>query len=334
MLDVSESKLTQYIVHFVGDGLVLGEESYQQPEMMLEAAFTQLAFNKIDIEEQFEFFHETDINLNEMYTYITGIFKQTDSFIEQSKNIATHLHSASGHPNIKNGELFIGLFENCLWNMEAKKVLAIVKMEDKEIFLDVKNDQNKMSVNGIDGINVRKLNNLAVIVDMGADASPAVFIKTKKKEDVVYWQERFLKIKVVDEHFHKTNLALTECKKYILKEESYTNTEKLGLLNKTLDYFRNEEEFQVNDYIDKVFDHVESTQKDVIINSVKPYETAISEIAIAKAEKTFKRKIKLDTNIEIQVNVQNIEQVNELIEIGFDEKTNRNYYKIYFHEEV
>ncbi|RKJ14824.1 hypothetical protein D7X33_48180, partial [Butyricicoccus sp. 1XD8-22] len=102
--------------------------------------------------------------------------------------------------------------------MEAKKVLAIVKMEDKEIFLDVKNEQEKMSINGIDGINVRKLNNLAVIVDMGTDASPAVFIKTKKKEDVVYWQERFLKIKVVDEHFYKTNLALTECKKYILKE--------------------------------------------------------------------------------------------------------------------
>ncbi|BDH61799.1 hypothetical protein MTP04_19290 [Lysinibacillus sp. PLM2] len=333
MLDVSDSKLTQYIVHFVGDGIVLGEESFRQPEMMLEAAFTQLAFNKIDIEEQFEFFHETNLNLNEMYTYIKMIFNREDQFVEQSKNIATHLHSASGHPNIKNGELFIGLFENCLWNMQSKKVLAIVKMEDKEIFLDVKNDQNKMLVNGIDGINVRKLNNLAVIVDMGNEP-PAIFIKTKKKEDVVYWQERFLKIKVVDEHFHKTNLALTECKKYILKEESYTNTEKLGLLNKTLDYFRNEEAFQVNDYIDKVFDQVETAQKDIIINSVKPYETAISEIAIAKAEKTFKRKIKLDTNIEIQVNVQNIEQVNELIEIGFDEKTNRNYYKIYFHEEV
>ncbi|RKJ60136.1 hypothetical protein D7X33_28265, partial [Butyricicoccus sp. 1XD8-22] len=133
---------------------------------------------------------------------------------------------------------------------------------------------------------------------------------------------------------YKTNLALTECKKYILKEESYTNTEKLGLLNKTLEYFRNEEEFQVNDYIDKVFEQVEPPQKDVIINTVKPYETAISEVALAKAEKAFKRKIKLDTNIEIQVNVQNIEQVNELIEIGFDEKTNRNYYKIYFHEEV
>ncbi|MBM7609608.1 hypothetical protein JOD29_002884 [Lysinibacillus composti] len=333
MLDVSESKLAQYVFHYVSDSLVFGEEAFSQPEVMLEAAFTQLAFHKIDLEQQYEFFHETDIGLNEVYTYAKSIFDQESSFLEQSKNIAKHLQSSSQHPNIKSGELFIGLFDQCVMSTEVKKVLAIVKIDEKEMFLDVKNDQNHLTVSGIDGINVKKLNNMAVIVDMGRDEPPAVFIKTKKKEDVVYWQERFLKIKVADEHYHKTNLALTEVKKYILKEENFSNTEKLGLLNKTLDYFRNEEEFQVNDYIDSVFQKVEAVQKDVIVNTVKPYETVISESAIEKAEKTYKRKIKLDSNIEIQVNVRDIEQVDELIEVGFDETTNRKFYKIYFHEE-
>lgn len=334
MLEVSESKLAQYVVHNVSDTLVLGEEAFTQPEVLLEAAFTQLAFNKMDLEQQYEFFHETNIGLNEMYTYVTSIFDNNDSFLEQSKHIAAHLYSVSGHPNIKSGDLFIGLFENCLMSTEVKKVIAIVKIEEKEMFLDVKNEQNKMIVNGVDGINVKKLNNMAIIVDMGADQAPAVFIKTKKKEDVIYWQERFLKIKVADEHYHKTNLALTECKKYILKEESFTNTEKLGFLNKTLDYFRNEEEFQVHDFIDIVFEKVDPVQKEVIVNSVKPYETIISESAIEKVEKTYKRKIKLDSNIEIQVNVRDIDQVEELIEVGYDERTNRKFYKIYFQEEV
>ncbi|MDM5332202.1 nucleoid-associated protein [Ureibacillus composti] len=334
MLDVSESKLAQYVFHYVSDSLVFGEEAFSQPEVMLEAAFTQLAFHKIDLEQQYEFFHETDLGLNEVYTYAKSIFDQESSFLEQSKNIAKHLQSSSQHPNIKCGELFIGLFDQCVMSTEVKKVLAIVKIDEKEMFLDVKNDQNHLTVSGIDGINVKKLNNMAVIVDMGSDEPPAVFIKTKKKEDVVYWQERFLKIKVADEHYHKTNLALTEVKKYILKEENFSNTEKLGLLNKTLDYFRNEEEFQVNDYIDSVFQKVESVQKDVIVNTVKPYETVISESAIEKAEKTYKRKIKLDSNIEIQVNVRDIEQVDELIEVGFDETTNRKFYKIYFQEEA
>jgi len=334
MLEVSESKLAQYIIHFISDSLVLGEESFTQPEVMLEAAFTQLAFSKIDLEQQYEFFHETDIALNEVYTYVSAIFKEEKSFLEQSKNIATHLHSVSQHPNIKSGELFIGLFDNCFFMNEAKKIVAIVKIDEKEMFLDVKNDQNKMIIHGIDGINVKKINNMAIIVDMGEEQVPAVFMKTKRKEDVVYWQERFLKIKAADEHYHKTNLALTECKKYILKEDNFSNTEKLGLLNKTLDYFRNEDEFQVNEYIETVFDKTDSTQRDIIINSVKPYETIISESALEKAEKKYKRKIKLDSNIEIQVNVQNIEQVDELIEVGYDEATNRKYYKIYFQEEI
>ena len=75
---------------------------------MLEAGFTQLAFNKIDFEQQYEFFHETDIGLNEVYTYVNSIFGQDISFLEQSKHIATHLHGVSQHPNIKSDELFMG----------------------------------------------------------------------------------------------------------------------------------------------------------------------------------------------------------------------------------
>ena len=334
MLEVSESKLMQYVMHYVSDGLVLGHEAFPQPEVMLEAAFTQLAFHKLGLEQQYEFFHETDIGFNEVYTYVKSIFDNHPSFLEQSKNIAQHLHSVSQHPNIKSGELFVGLFENCVWNNEVKTALAIVKIDEKEMFLDVKNEQNEMIVNGIDGINVKKINNVVVIVDLGQDEMPAVFLKTKKKEDVVYWQERFLKLKVADESFHKTNLALTECKKYILKEDSYTNTDKLGFLNKTLEYFRKEEQFQVEDYIETVFEAADEVQKDILINTVKPYETKISESGIVKAEKSYKRKIKLDANIEIQVNVSDITQINELIEVGYDEVTNRKFYKIYFDEET
>ncbi|UZN01149.1 hypothetical protein OL548_29170 [Lysinibacillus sp. MHQ-1] len=35
--------------------------------------------------------------------------------------MAKHLHSVSQHPNIKSGELFIGLFENCFLLNEVKK---------------------------------------------------------------------------------------------------------------------------------------------------------------------------------------------------------------------
>ncbi|AOV09062.1 hypothetical protein BI350_03215 [Sporosarcina ureilytica] len=320
-------------MHGIDETLILGDEVFTEPEVLMEAAFTQLAFSKVQFDQQYEFFHETDIDLHEVYTYAKKIFQEESNFLEQSQHIATHLHSVSTHPNIKSGDLFIGLFDNCVMGTETKKVLSIVKIDDKEIFLDVKSEQNTMTVSGIDGINVRKINNAAVIVDMGPDEEPAVFIRTRRKDDVVYWQERFLKIKVADEQYEKTDLAMQEVKKYILKDERFTNTEKLGLLNKTLDYFRNEEEFQVEAYIEKVFEAPDEVQRDVIVNSVKPYETIISESAIEKAEQKFKRKIKLDNNIEIVVNVRDIDQVDDLIQVGYDEATGRNFYKIYFEEE-
>lgn len=333
MLEVSESKLTSYIVHGIEENLILGDEVLTDPEVMLEAAFTQLAFSKVNFDQQYEFFHETDVALNEVYTYAQAIFADEAQFFEQSKHIATHLHSVSNHPNIKNGSLFIGFFENCLVGDEAKKVLAIVKIDEKELFLDVKSEADKMVVNGIDGINVKKINNAAVMIDMGPDEAPAVFMRTRRKEDIVYWQERFLKIKVADENYENTNLALQEMRKYILKEEEYSNPEKLNYLNKTLEYFRSEEAFQVDHYIEAVFEKPEEVQREVIVNTVKPYETTISESAIEKVENSYKRKIKLDDYIEIVVNVRDIEAIDQIIETGRDEATGRNFYKIYFEEE-
>lgn len=333
MLEITESKLSQFVVHYVDDNVVFSEEQKHVNDILLEAALTELAFYKVDFEQQFDFFHETNINLNEVYTYAQAIFADRAQFLAQSKHIATHLQVASHHPNIKPGELFIGLFDNCLWNNEMRPVLAIAKIEDREMFLNVQNDENKMSVQGIDGINVKKSAHVAIIIDQGNDLAPAVFLKTRRKEDVVYWQERFLKLRATDESYYKTNLALTQCKKYILKQNDFSNTDKLQYLNKTLAYFREQETFEVAPYLNEVFDDVETVQKDILMQSVGPYETEISDSAIAKVEKSFKRKIKLDENVEIQVNIRDINELDRVIEVGYDKETGRKFYKIYFDEE-
>ncbi|MER1985031.1 MAG: nucleoid-associated protein [Solibacillus sp.] len=333
MLEVTDSQLSQYVLHYVGDGTILTDEVYERPQLEMEAALTQLAFGKIELEQAYEFFHETSLDHNEIYNYVQAIFAERRNFLTQSKHIATHLAASSNHPGIKDGELFIGLFDNCLWNNQPKTVLSIVKVEDKELFLDVKSEDGKLAMNGVDGINVKRAYNSVVIVDMGAEEKPAVFIKTKKKEDVLYWQERFLKVKVSDESYYNTNQALIQCKKFILKEEAFSNPQKLEYLNKTLEFFRQEDEFAVDDYIEQVFERVEDVQKDILTQTIKPYETIISESAIAKVEKTYKRKIKLDDRVEIQVSVQDAEEISRIIEVGYDEVTKRKFYKIYFDEE-
>lgn len=50
---------------------VFGVEVFSQPKLMLEVAFTQLAFIRINYEQQYEYFHETDIGLVEMGIVVT-----------------------------------------------------------------------------------------------------------------------------------------------------------------------------------------------------------------------------------------------------------------------
>lgn len=332
LLEATDSQLEKYMMHGIEEELTLGQEIYPRPEILLEAALTQLAFGKINREQPYRFFHETDIDFNEVCAYAKQIFKDEQLFIEKSQAIAKHLHNVLENTSINRGDLFIGLFDNCLVGTEKKRVLALVKIDEKELFLDVKNDGTTMEVHGIDGINVKKANNAAIIVDMG-ERPPLVFIRTRKKEDTIYWQERFLNIRVLDEQYEKTANALQEAKKFILKEENYSNTEKLELLNKTLDYFKSEENFEVNQYVSRVFEQADDVAKEIITQSVKPYETMISESAIEKVEKNYKRKIKLDDRVEIVVNVRDVETIDEVIETGVDEQTGRKYYKIYFQEE-
>lgn len=333
MIEVSDSKLSRYTIHYVGsqdDGVKLSNDVFMTPSMELEAAWTTVAFQKFEQLDEYTFFHDSDLKLHDMHAYATEVFHNESEFLTQSHHIAKHLQAASTHPNIKNGELFIGLFDNCTWVDQAVRVLAVMKIDEKDTFIDVAEHDGELRVQDVEGISLKRINNTALIVDFGDRLS--VFIRTKKKEDVVYWTERFLQVKIADESYAKTNEALTLCKKFITKEH-FTNTEKLSYLAKTLDYFHEEATFIPTNYVEAVFDAPEDVQRDTLMTMLMPLSTPISQTAVEKAQKSYKRKIKLDEHIEIQVTMNNRDDVDKYIETGIDEQ-GRKFYKLYFHEEA
>ena len=62
--------------------------------------------------EYFHLFHESDINLNEVYSFTTKIFDDPKSLFKQSVNLAKHLYEQSTHPKIKEGEFYVTYFNN------------------------------------------------------------------------------------------------------------------------------------------------------------------------------------------------------------------------------
>ena len=68
---------------------------------------------------------------------------------------------------------------------------------------------------------------------------------------------------------------------------------------------------------------------DVVIRNHFP----VSEIVLKKQKQKLKTEIKLDTNIQIKLDIDAPEASSEYIEKGYDDEKKMKYYKVYFNEE-
>jgi hypothetical protein len=112
--------------------------------------------------------------------------------------------------------------------------------------------------------------------------------------------------------------------------------EKIDLLNRSSFYFKEHDNFEMNDFASTLFEDPE--QQEVF----KEYKTEymqyqgipledqfdINKQAVRKTGRVFKSVIKLDTNFSLYVHGRR-----DLIERGFDEERGKPFYKLYFERE-
>ncbi|MGI6320611.1 MAG: hypothetical protein ACOXZK_06575 [Bacteroidales bacterium] len=171
------------------------------------------------------------------------------------------------------------------------------------------------------------------------DFRSALLIIQQKPQETQYWRNTFLNIKAKSDEFHKTSAILQLTKSFItndLTEEMFEDrTEQIDLLNRSVDYFKNNENFDKDDFMQNVFeeeklidafkgfDKVYSQDNEITIND----NFNISAQAVKKYSNVFKSVLKLDKNFHIYIHGDK-----DLIERGVDED-GRKFYKIYFEEE-
>ena len=78
--------------------------------MMIDYEIKDLLLNyflsSFTSEEYYQLYHESDLVLNEVYTYVSKIFDEPEQLYEQSVNLTKHLYEQSTHPKIKGGEFY------------------------------------------------------------------------------------------------------------------------------------------------------------------------------------------------------------------------------------
>ena len=349
MIKRNRALISTCIIHKVGnkfnsastifseDVLTFDEESYNLMVPFLLKPFSNVA-------ESYRFNHHASIELNEINSYASQLFVDPSSFVTVSKHIVNHLYEQSNSAQIKIGDVLIVLFEEIEYNNIFTNAIGIFKIENKLNFFQTFMENNSIDIALQQGISTKKIDKGCLILNTTDSEGKVVLSVDTNNYDAHYWIKNFLNIKFADDNNQHTQNYLELCKDFseeVLKSE-FGVQEKSKFLSKTVDFFKENDLINIDSFKDQVFEENDN-QKQLFESYKKDFETtndllvrnqfAVSEIVLKKQKQKIKTEIKLDTHIQIKLDIDAPEASSEYIERGYDEERNMNYYKVFFNEE-
>lgn len=347
-MDFFTSNLEHLSVHEIGNKNNGGQlyASSEEINVQQEELTTLLQHYFLKPFTQQEFWQFTssngDVNLNPVYSFAQQIFQHPDSFHFQSINIARHLFECTNHPNIKEGDLYVAYLSHVVLNNEICDAVGIFKSEQKDAYIKSARKGKQYALSVDEGINIDKLDKGCIILNLKAEEGYKVAIvdRAGRGAEAFYWKDDFLQVKTCADDYNYTRNFLNLAKTYVtgqLNEEfEVTKTDQIDLLNRSVNYFKENERFVADDFAAAVFEDkgvIESFNrfKETLRQDAEMYLSEgfdINTQAVKKQARIFKSVLKLDKNFHIYIHGNR-----NMIERGEDE-SGRKFYKIYFdHEE-
>lgn len=285
----------------------------------------------------YQFKHEVDLELNVLYQLSRKIHHE-ESINETYEGIMSHLKTSSRHPNIKEGEVFIVRFSEMMIGSDIVEGLGIFKVEKKDTYLETPDWTKEPSLLFKEGIGEKKLDKACLI--LFTNEPYTILAYDNNSSEAVYWNNDFINLDFKKDHVNDTNHFLQMTKNYItdqLPEEfEVSKTDQIDLLNKSIGYFKNHEEFDKGEFEQEVFGDAEAIksfryfddqyQDEMDLELSENFKIASN--SVKKQARIFKSVLKLDKNFHVYIHGNR-----ELIERGEDEN-GRKYYKIYYENET
>lgn len=349
MITFFEANLANLAVHHVGnpvldEGFSISDHESDIADDLKKQLLTKYFLFPFQKSQQvYQFYHPSgNVELNHVYSICEYFFNENFYFLETSEGFARALYAATRHPKIKSGELYIALFDNVQIEGELLSAVGIFKSESKETYLKVNPAAGAIEVSyEQDAVNINNLDKGCLIFNTDHDNGYKVaVIDSSGKSDNSYWVDDFLQVRLRNDSYTQTSNFLGIYKNFVTDrlddEFEMSNSGKVDLLNKGLQYFEDKESFDIDEFAAEV---IGNDQAATSLKSYKEdYETEfecsipesfqISDIAVKKQSRSYKKVLKLDNNFELK-----IKSDTALIERGFDDQMKLNYYKVYFKQE-
>lgn len=349
MITYFDAALSQLSIHKVGNKFL--DESLHLSDHLIRIDDEVLAgllmnyflkpFEKVN--QVYRFYHPNDdLNLNEVYHFAENIFNDKAGFHQSTRQIAKHLYDISNHPKIKSGELYVCSFTDLQIGGDVLDAIGIFKSETKEPYLTISQNDREFEM-GYEqqAININKLDKGCLIFNTKREEGyKVVVVDQTNRSEALYWTDEFLKLKVLNDNYNKTQNILDVYKSYVTEkmdeEFEMSKPDKIDLLNRSKKYFKEREHFNLDEFSNEVIGNAQGAEsfKKFKTGYEQEFETEIGDAfpisneAVKKQSRIFKSVLKLDKNFHIYIHGNR-----ERIEKGYDEQKQMNYYKVYFSEE-
>jgi hypothetical protein len=234
------------------------------------------------------------------------------------------------------------LINDVLVENEHVDCIGMFKSESKEKFIKVDPQGNKMSIIIDEGLYVNKLDKGVVVFNLHKeDGYRALTIdKTNKGAEAQFWINDFLGLRPASDSFHSTGQVMEMTREFITKvmpeEFDVSKVNKAEYMNRSVEYFKNREVFQEEEFVNEVFVH--KNLADSFGRFKNQYEKGadieigaefdISKNAVKKKYAGMRSVLKLDRNFHVYIHGDT-----SLIENGYDEASGKKYYKLYYDTE-
>ena len=346
MIKRTRAEITKCIIHKVANKYNSGQNSFSEETIRFDEESYNLMVPFLlkpfaNLSQSYRFSHHADVRLNEINNYTTEVFKEEAAFIEQSKNIVNHLYEQSNSAQIKKGDVIVAFIEGIEYQDVLTEAIGIFKVENKIDFFQTYLDDTSFDVAVQQGISTKKIDKGCLVLNTTDTEGTVVLSVDNNQYDAQYWIKNFLSVKYADDRNQHTQSYLELCKEFseeVIKPE-FGKQEQSQFLASTVDYFKENESVDYHNFKEELFE--EDKQKDMFEDYKKHFETLndvlirnnfeVSDVVLKKEK--IKSIIKLDTNIEIKLDVDAPDAASEYLERGYDEEKKMKFYKVYFNEE-
>ncbi|WP_034041522.1 nucleoid-associated protein [Wocania ichthyoenteri] len=349
MISRKNASISKFIIHKVGNKFNDTKNAFSDKLVDFDEASYDLMLPFLlrpfgSLVQSHRFNHHANIALNEINSYAAQIFNEDEAFVEVSKHIVTHLYEQSTSAQIKTGDVLIVMFEGIEFGDMTTNAIGIFKIENKVNFFQTYLENNSYDVLVQKGISSKKIDKGCLILNQNDTEGNIVLSVDNNGYDAQYWTNQFLNIKYADDANNHTQQYIELCKEFsteVLKT-SYGAQKQNTFLAKTIDFFKENEVVNVERFKEELFEEekqirefedykkeFEGEQNIVIRNQFD-----VAEKVVTKEKRKIKTDIKLDTNIQIKLDIDAPDASAEYLERGYDNEKKMHFYKVFFNAEA